>query len=266
MIKEDFAKFFEEPTREGLRDILKHQTGEHNEVDFKEEWPSSGKLAKHILALTNYGGGCLVIGVSEEKEQIESVGVKEFKKKEDVYKEIDKFLPKNLINVSRILDFQFTETEYASIKNKKFQVLLVPDLPKLIPFVSPRDGEGIKRDRIYTRRGTQTIEASYDDIQKIINRRIDTGYSSTSELDLEAHLMQLKLLYNSIEQYYYFQEGGALASWTLDISEQLSSIVGKRTKKTNVHYPEEGYDAFINSLIKKKKKRIELDLDVLGIE
>ncbi|NHM29015.1 helix-turn-helix domain-containing protein [Neobacillus terrae] len=263
MNKEYFAKFFEEPSREGLREILKNQSGEHNELDFKQQWPSSGKLAKHILAFANYGGGCLIVGVSEENGVLESVGMIEFKKKEDIFNEIDKFLPKDLNQELSILDFEYKDSEYPTIKNKKFQVLVVNDLPQKIPFVSPKDGEGIKKDRIYTRRGIQTVEASYEEIQQIINRRIDTGYSSTTEMELETHLGQLKTLYNEIKQYNYYYKGGALTNFGSTIAE---SLYGAQIKKKNPHYPDENYEQFISRVIAKKKKRIEMDLDVIGID
>jgi hypothetical protein len=53
--REAFARFFEEPTREGLRELLRENFGEANELDFKREWPESSKLAKHVLGLANFG-------------------------------------------------------------------------------------------------------------------------------------------------------------------------------------------------------------------
>jgi predicted HTH transcriptional regulator len=266
MHKENFAKFFEEPTRESLREILQFQSGEHNEIDFKLEWPSAGKLAKHIFAFANYGGGCLIIGVSENEGSIESVGTLKFKAKEDIYNELDKFLPKDLIAAALIYDFEYIDSEYPTLKNKKFQVLIVNDLPQKVPFVSLKDGDGIYKDRIYTRRGVKTVEASYEEIQRIINRRIDTGYSSTSEMDIEAHLAQLKILYNQIERFSYYVQGGVLADFRKSISKQLSGAFGETIRKQNSYYPDEEYEQFIYRMINKKKKKIELELDVLGIE
>ncbi|ACO27279.1 ATP-binding protein [Bacillus cereus] len=266
MKKEEFAKFLEEPTREGLRYILQYQTGEQNELDFKLEWPTTGKLAKHILAFVNFGGGCLIVGVKEEETGLESVGLHSFKKKEDIFNEIDKFLPKDLMNQLTILDFEYKESEYPTLKNKKFQVLIINDYPQKIPFVSSRDGDGIKKDRIYTRRGIQSVEASYEEIQQIVNRRIDTGYSSTSEIELETHLTQLKTLYEEISPYTYYRQGGAFANLSHNISKHLYGAFGETVKKENPNYPTENYEQFINRIINKKKKKIELELDILNIE
>ena len=66
--KELFASFFEDPTRENLRDLLKGNTGETKNLDFKEQWPATNGLVKHILAIANSGGGCVVVGVAESDD------------------------------------------------------------------------------------------------------------------------------------------------------------------------------------------------------
>ena len=45
-IKEEFAKFFETPSRESLRDLLKNNLGEFPHCDFKGNWPDFSKIAK----------------------------------------------------------------------------------------------------------------------------------------------------------------------------------------------------------------------------
>lgn len=57
---EEFAVFFENPTRDSLRKLLSRNFGESNQIDFKESWPESNKLAKHILAFANSGGGVIL--------------------------------------------------------------------------------------------------------------------------------------------------------------------------------------------------------------
>ena len=51
--KELFARFLENPTREGLREILQNHLGETRDLDFKESWENWAKMAKHILGLAN---------------------------------------------------------------------------------------------------------------------------------------------------------------------------------------------------------------------
>jgi hypothetical protein len=61
-IHESFAKFFEKPTRDRLRELLKNNVGELDNLDFKESFPEKEKLAKHILAIANSKGGVIIVG------------------------------------------------------------------------------------------------------------------------------------------------------------------------------------------------------------
>ncbi|UTE76761.1 helix-turn-helix domain-containing protein [Rossellomorea sp. KS-H15a] len=264
-MKEKFATFLADPNRVGLREIFENQSGEHNELDFKLEWPVKGNLAKHILAFANYGGGFLIIGVKEENGVIEPEGLKSFKPKENVFNELENSLPKSLLNALDIFDFNYEETEYNKLKGKKFQVLFIPNLPKLIPYVSIKDSESLKKNRIYIRRGVTTAEASYEEIQQIISKRIDTGYSITAEMELESHLDQLKTLYSQLKQYNIYYKNTPLADMSIAITRNMASVFGEAVKETNPNYPIESYEEFISRIIKQKKKRIEIELDVLGI-
>lgn len=86
---EGFSRFFEKPTREGLRDLIKSNIGETDYLDFKTEWPEYPKLAKHILALSNSGGGAIITGVKQNEDgTIESVGSNEIGDKEKITKGI----------------------------------------------------------------------------------------------------------------------------------------------------------------------------------
>ena len=62
--KEEFSKFFENPSREALRELLKFQVGEFDPYDFKASWPILSKVARHFLALANSGGGFLSVVLS----------------------------------------------------------------------------------------------------------------------------------------------------------------------------------------------------------
>ena len=72
---EGFARFFEQPTREGLRELLKQNFGEQDYLDFKKQWTSLSKIAKHIIAFANSGGGCIVLGVEQTNDELEAVGL-----------------------------------------------------------------------------------------------------------------------------------------------------------------------------------------------
>jgi hypothetical protein len=75
-------------------------------------------------------------------------------------------------------------------------VMFVEFSSEHIPFVCQREGEGIKTPAIYVRRAGQTSEATHDELQKIINKRIETRYSTSDEITLKQHLEQLRVLYS----------------------------------------------------------------------
>lgn len=166
-IKEVFAKFFENPSREGLRELLENHTGEQSDCDFKGEWPDLPSVAKHILAIANTGGGCIILGVAECLE-----------------------------------DFSYAASEYPKIIGKKFQVVFIVSDPTQLPYVSTGEKQGsIRRHAIYIRHQGQTTEASDDDIQQLINSRLSTGYSSKPEIMLRNRLEQLKLLHEELARF-----------------------------------------------------------------
>ncbi|CAN5607300.1 hypothetical protein BH18ACI3_BH18ACI3_20680 [soil metagenome] len=125
---EDIAKFFENPSRESLREVLKNNFGEFPNIDFKENFSSGAKLARHVLAIANSGGGCLVFGVAEKPDKsFEPSGLADLKDKADITRSIEKFLPSSLlINEDiAILDCSYAEAEYPTLKGKKFQLIVI---------------------------------------------------------------------------------------------------------------------------------------------
>lgn len=69
-IKDTVYRLLQEPTLDHFREFLQDQTGEHNAIDFKQEWIEKDKLAKLMLALANYGGGIVVFGASIISKEI----------------------------------------------------------------------------------------------------------------------------------------------------------------------------------------------------
>jgi hypothetical protein len=264
---EEFARFFEMPSREGLRDLLKKNVGELPYCDFKEQWPQYPKLARHLLGLSNSGGGCVIIGMAEREDKtFEPKGVEILVGKAVIIDGVKKFLPNSLLTNFQVLNFGFDAAEYPAIVGKKFQVLFVEDDPKHFPFVSMNEGDGIRKNSIYVRRGTSTEEATYEELQRIINRRLETDYSSQREMNLETHLEQLKVLFRQINKYHetgrnlldLFFMGSALSQAFSEINKKLQSGL-----TPNPNYPKEDFEAFIVRMIEKKKKRIEIELDVV---
>lgn len=194
--KEAFSKFFEEPTRDKLRTLLRDHSGENDFLDFKEEWPKETKLAKHVLAFANLGNGCIVVGIAEADDgTLDPVGLAAMTDKANIINGIKGYLPPDLPSRIFIDDFHFEASEYPKLVGKKFQVMLVEYSAEHVPSVSVREGEGIKAPAIYVRRGAQSVEANHDEVQKIINKRIETKYSTTDEITLKQHFEQLRVLY-----------------------------------------------------------------------
>ncbi len=190
---ETFARFFTAPTREALRDLLRRNIGETDYLDFKADWPALPKLARHILALANSGGGALVVGVSQHADgSLVPSGLPSIRDKAQLIPPLSSYLPKAL--QYEIIDFAFGAAEYEALVGKSFQVLLVEERPKLLPFLALREGEGVRTSVVYVRDGTTSTEAGHLQLQAVLNRRIESGYSSQSSLDLDKHLAQLRVL------------------------------------------------------------------------
>ena len=244
--KEAFGNFFESPDRVSFRELLKNNTGEYNHIDFKEQWFSGAKLAKHILGFANSKGGVLVFGVKEnENKTLSSAGLKEIKDKTDIVTSVKSYIPETI--KFDILDFSFTESEWGEIKGKKFQVLVIEDRPGYCPFLSLRDGDGLKRNRVYCRGSVNTEEATHNQLQNIINRRIDTGYSTTREIEFRAHINQLDDLYSTISEY----------NMTVSGLFDTRLMTGILRKEKNPKYPEENFEVFILRMIQIKKEIIQ---------
>ncbi|ODC02035.1 hypothetical protein A3197_21555 [Candidatus Thiodiazotropha endoloripes] len=251
---EGFSKFFEEPTREHLRALLESNVGEIDLLDFKEIWPSKYKLAKHVLSFSNSGGGVLVVGVAENEGELTSVGLAELNDKADIEKSLTPYLPNGI--KYEVLDFSYSASEYADLVGRSFQVMLIEHDSKRIPYLCKKSGDGLKDNVVYIRRGTSSTEATHDEVQKLINERIETGFSSSNVLELEEHLEQLKTLYSSTQKYKNMGLSIGLSSSAMMAFESMFS------QEENPHYPKESFDEFIAGMIIKKKKRIQCILEV----
>ncbi|EKO3914670.1 ATP-binding protein [Vibrio metschnikovii] len=246
-IHEEFTKFFENPTRETLRKLLKNSYGEMNHMDFKEILPQMNKLAKHFLAFANHGGGVLIIGIKETSTP-EAVGVKSVIDKADITKGISKYLPSTLKYM--VLDFSYDTSDYNQLIGKTFQVILVESCAHELPYVCKKSGTELREGAIYVRRGTSSCEATHDEVQQIISKRVDTQYSTTGDLDLDEHLNQLKSLYKQLPK-----ETDKLHSVLMNklkAQSRYTALIGGFGTDDEI----ESYDDFIQKTIIEKKKTI----------
>jgi len=251
---EDFAKFCENPTRDGFRKCIQNNFGELRICDFKKTWPDDSCLAKHILGIANSGGGSIFVGIEERDDgTYDPAGLETLRDKAKITNGITKYLPEYLRNeVIDTLDFGFEESEYSKLIGKKFQVVIIDYHPSHIPFLALKDGKDIRANAIYCRREGVTSEATHDEVQRMINARIETGYSSRREMNLKEHLEQLKILFQEIPRYV----SGGMARKILDSFTLLGS-------ELNPAYPKEDFLSFVARLIEQKKNRIAQDLDLI---
>jgi predicted HTH transcriptional regulator len=221
--------FLKNPSHETLKDLLLLNTGETDYVDFKSDWIEVSKLAKHVLAISNSGGGCIIIGVMQYDDgslELKGLSEEEFLDKADVDNKLQHLLPKYLRY--RTEDFIFTGNIHPFLNMKRFQVLIIDYDPRYVPYTSIVTRGELRYGAIYVRQGTKTIEATNDKLVEVILRKVQSGGSDSEERSLQEHLEHLKIL-----QYEY------------DQSE------------------DEKYKNYLNQLIGRKMKRIEnfLDLD-----
>lgn len=235
--KEAFAQFFDKPTENGFINVLRDHFGEENNFEFKSDYEEKSKLAKHIIAMANSSGGLINFGI--EDKTFEPKGLSKLKDKSELLFCLEKYIPEILLVNIKIFDLVYPKSsKFIKVKGKSFQILKVCDDPKHLPFVSLKDGENISEYTIYVRKNVSSIKANYKDIQKLINRRLEIGYSSENEIILADHITQLDTLYSILEMYYLKNP-----------LRQSYPILGH-------YYPLEKFDEFISRMIDEKKNVI----------
>jgi predicted HTH transcriptional regulator len=229
VVPHSLLTFLKTPSHDNLKELLLHNSGETDFLDFKMKWNNFTKLAKHILAIANSGGGSIIVGVSQDEEGLASLcGVREedYIDKADIDNKLQHLLPKYL--KYRVEDFYFSNHEHPGLNNKLFQVLLIEYDPKYVPYTSVSNQNELRFGAVYIRQGTKSIEATNEKLVEIIVRKVQTGVSDSTELSLKEHLNQLKCLYEELE----------VASAPIE------------------------YLGFIKQLISSKKKRVQQYMDI----
>jgi len=195
-IKEDIARFVSEPTREGLQELIRFFGGEFDQYELKESWPPLPRMAKTALAIANSGGGVILFGIRDAT--LEPVGLAELASKQAVFDTFRAYIPPPLMNEITLLDFDYADASYEPLRGKHIQVLAIPDLPESIPFVCEeewhKDDEHVRRGAIYVRSGTNTREGNYDQVQRLLTRRLDTDSPQSSTNRVKRELDQLQVV------------------------------------------------------------------------
>lgn len=251
-LREDFAKFFDDPSRDGFREMIRNHGGELRELDFKAVWPATPALAKHVLAIANSGGGCLVMGATEDAQRIvHPTGLLKLADKADIASGLRRYVPDVLAAGVTIQDFSYNSSDYDALSGKCFQVLFVISNELDLPYVSTREGNGIAVDTIYVRREGMSHVANHEELQRLLNSRLETGVSTSAKLELDHELDQLYALYRRIPKYKSTLFSGSY-------SEMAMSLGGR----PNESYPKEDFEQFVSKMIDAKKARIAQELGV----
>ncbi|WP_186578032.1 AlbA family DNA-binding domain-containing protein [Aquibacillus kalidii] len=240
-----------------FQSLMENYYGETNELDFKAELIEETKLAKLMIAMANSGGGVIVFGV--EDEQNKPVGIQLDKDITDFQRKVSNYLPDNLIFDSQLIRYDDNDL-YGDFKNKEFMIVYIPKQNRYIPFISKKESNDIKINKIYIRKNTSVEEANNSDLENMITLRIHETYSDLSDLDLGEHISQLKVLYESIPRLKT-----SSAEWAKTISSVTNFSIFSTTTK-NEYYPEESFDKYMSGLIEKKKRKIEKVIEVNDIE
>lgn len=262
-----YDEFLKEPTKDNFCEFVKNNCGEFNEVDYKKTWPDKGKLAKIILAMANSHGGIIIIGVEEQSDgKIIPLGLENFRDKADVNNDISKYILPGLDY--EIYDFSYDGAEYSLMENRKFQMVVIHDTPERLAFISLAETTNLDKDTIYIRRGTKCEKANSTEIEKILETKISKIFKETSDMSLEEHLSQLKLLYSQLPQkiQVLVRNGEVIENISkalLKVASGMAYFGNEYKEIDNPNYPEESYEAFVLRMIRMKKIKIEKVLDIM---
>lgn len=193
-------QFMIDPTIDHLKNVLLKNTGETDFLDFKTKWIDFTKLAKHILAISNSGGGCIIVGVGQLNDGtpiLEGLDSSELLDKADIDNKLEHLLPKYL--KFRTEDFVFPSRSHEKLQGKAFQVLIIEYDPKYVPYTSIVNQGELKYGAIYIRQGTKSIEANNEKLVEIILRKVQSGGSGVQDFNLRDHLQHLKVLYEEVK-------------------------------------------------------------------
>lgn len=247
-LKDDLADFFDEPDRSQLRQILRRYDAETDHLDFKRQWIDRPKLAKHVLAFANNGGGAILFGVHEDGDEIHGEGLSALTDKSDIA--IDQYLPDRAKTLYQVRDFVYDDEGWGELEGKRFQVLFINDDPLAIPVVSldtrtVQSGSGIKTNTIYVRDQSRSISATDWQVNQMLDRRI-TAELNRSSATLTEDLEQLEALYDA-------QRGRSMEALV-----ELADV----GKAVNPYSPDESFDEFILKTIFAKKQMIREELEL----
>ncbi len=97
---ERFARTLEAGDRRVIADLLGNIISEADQIEAKVQIPESSKLAKHVLAIANSGGGAILLGV-DDGPPLKPTGMAEAEFKAldntDIHRRVQAYIPDRLV-------------------------------------------------------------------------------------------------------------------------------------------------------------------------
>ncbi len=250
MTKDSLLDFLNEPTLETFSFFLEQNLGETNNIDFKSEWIEIEKVAQILMGMGNCGGGCILIGIAEKDGNLEPKGIQEkIYDPSDFIKKICKYFPDSIAVKIQLLNFFYDNDVYGKLRNKKFQMIILNIEDDKIPIVCECESKIFKKGDIFIRRGTNTEKVNYEELQSLLDRRIEATKAQLTDEGLSEQLKQLKILYDAIPTVINKFSYSALMQ-----SPFAWQILGKEKNKV---YPEKSYEEFLVDMIQMKQEKIQ---------
>lgn len=221
-----------------LKNLIEQSFGENNALDFKETFVREDQIAKLIIAMANSGGGSIIFGVNDDNHPV-GILKEELKDPTDFQRKLNGYLPSMLIYHLQQIDYDENEM-YGYFSGKTFFIIYIPEQNRFIPFIAKRGSDKLFTDKIYIRKNTSNETATNDDLEIIFRKRLIEQYEDLSNMSLNEHMEQLKILY------------------------RIAAISGDTNK--NSKSQKDDFSEFIARMIEKKKRKIEIVLEVSNIE
>lgn len=221
-----------------LKSLIEQSFGENNALDFKEIFIREDQIAKLIIAMANSGGGSIIFGVNDDNQPVGLIK-EELKDPTDFQRKLNGYLP-SILNYN-LQQIEYDENEiYGYFSGKTFFIIYIPEQNRFIPFIAKRGSDKLFTDKIYIRKNTSIETATNEDLEMIFKKRLIEQYEDLSNMSLNEHMEQLKILYS------------------------ISANSGDSIK--NEKSSRENFGEFISRMIEKKKRKIEIVLEVSNVE
>ena len=250
MTKDSLLMFLREPTMDNFSIFLMENIGETNNIDFKAEWIEIEKIAQILLGMANSGGGCIIVGVAEDKGKMEANGITEnIYDSADFIKKVAKYFPDSLVGNIHFTNFFYNHDVYGDLKDKKFQMVYIQLDDEMLPVICEHESKFFKKGDIFIRRGTSTEKINYEELNILVSQKVEAINSKVTNEGLQEELQQLKILYDSIPS--------TINRFSFSAIKQSPIVLQMLGKEENKVYPEESFEQYLVNMIQKKKNKIE---------